>query len=145
MTWFICTALVLGAGYYVLLPLFREPKSLPGADLPAETELDWLLERKAVIYRNIKDLDFEHAMGRLSDADHGRLQADYKNDAALLLQKMDQLGDSAVLDETIEKDIAARTSALSAGKTRQKNLRCPSCGAETSPGKKYCADCGKRL
>ena len=145
MIWFICAALVLGTGYYVLIPLFREPKSVPGVDLPDETEFDWLLERKAVIYRNIKDLDFEHAMGRLSDADHGRLQADYKNDAALLLQKMDQLGDSAVLDESIEKEIAARASGRSMYKPRQKNIQCPSCGAETSPGKKYCADCGKRL
>ena len=81
-------------------------------DLPDETELDRLLDRKAVIYRNLKDLNFEHAMGRLSDADFHRLEADYKNDAALLLQKLDQLGDSKDLDNAIEKNIAARKATL---------------------------------
>jgi hypothetical protein len=145
MTWFLCAALVLVAGCYVLFPLFREAKGAPVLDLPDETELDRLLERKAVIYRNIKDLDFEHAMGRLSDADHQRLQADYKHDAALLLQKLDQMGASEDLDNAIEKDIAARKAALIAPETERKTSRCPSCGAETVPGKKYCADCGKRL
>lgn len=145
MTWFLCAALVLVTGCYVLFPLFREPKEAPELDLPDETEMDRLLDRKAVIYRNIKDLDFEHAMGRLSDEDYRRLQADDKNDAALLLQKLDQLGASGDLDSAIEKDIAARKTALAAPKTERKMFRCPACGAETVPGKKYCADCGKRL
>ena len=56
------------------IPLFREPKAALDIDLLAETELDRLLDRKAVIYRNLKDLEFEYAMGRLSDADFHRLR-----------------------------------------------------------------------
>jgi hypothetical protein len=145
MAWFACAALVIFAGCYVLFPLFREPKDTPVVDLPDETELDRLFDRKAVIYRNIKDLDFEYAMGRLSDADHQQLQADYKNDAALLLQKLGQLGASEELDNAIEKDISARKAALINPNADRKTFRCPSCGAETALGKKYCADCGKRL
>jgi hypothetical protein len=84
-------------------------------------------------------------MGRLTDADYHRLEADYKNDAALILQKLDQLGASADLDNAIEKDIAARKDALSVPQPDRKTPRCPACGAEIVPGKKYCADCGKRL
>jgi hypothetical protein len=145
MVWFACAALVLVTGCYILFPLFRQPKGTPGLDLPDETDLDRLLDRKAVVYRSLRDLDFEHAMGRLSDADYQRLQADYKNDAALLLQELDQLGDSEDLDKSIERDIAARKTAPAARETERKANRCPSCGAETVPGKKYCADCGKRL
>jgi len=145
MVWFACAALVIASGGYVLYPLFREPKGSPETGIPDEMELDRLLDRKAVIYRNIKDLEFEHAMGRLSDADYRRLEADYKNDAALILQKLDQLGASEDLDNAIEKDIAARKAALFAPQPDRKTLRCPACGAEAVPGKKYCADCGKRL
>jgi len=145
MVWFACAALAIVAGGYVLYPLFREPKGEQETDLPDEMELDRLLDRKAVIYRSIKDLEFEHAMGRLSDADYRRLEADYKNDAAIILQKLDQLGASEDLDKAIEKDLAARKGAPVAPQPDRKTLRCPACGAEVVPGKKYCADCGKRL
>ena len=145
MTWFACAVLVVAAGYYVLIPLFRETKSAPEADMPDEMELDRLMDRKAVIYRGIRDLEFEHAMGRLSDADFQRLQADYKKDAALILQKLDRLGVSEDFDNAIEKEIAARKTGLSVSPEKRKPSRCPSCGAETVPGKKFCADCGERL
>jgi hypothetical protein len=147
MIWLSCAALVAIAGFYVLVPLFAESKTAIDIELLAETELDRLLDRKAMIYRNVKDLDFEHAMGRLSDADYGALEADYKNDAAILLQKVDQLGASEGLDETIEKDIAARKAKLFASRPAQPKEapRCPSCGAEIIPGKKFCADCGQRI
>ena len=145
MIWLVCAGLVALAGGYVLSPLFRETKEAQGMDLPDETELDRLLDRKSVIYRSLKDLNFEYAMGRLTDADFRRLEADYKNDAALLLEKLDQLGDSKDLDNAIEKNIAARKAALFATGPDRKTGSCPSCGAEIVPGKKYCADCGKRL
>ena len=147
MIWIACAALVAIAGFYVLMPLFAESKAAIDIELLAETELDRLLDRKAVIYRNLKDLDFEHEMGRLSDADFNRLDADYKNDAAILIQKLDQLGASEDLDEEIEKEIAARKAKLfaSASAPSKEAPHCPSCGAALIPGKKFCADCGTQI
>src|SRR6266498_4766638 len=99
---FVCSALVVVAGAYVLTPLFKEPKGNIEVELLAETELDRLLNRKAVIYNNIKDLEFEYKMGRLSDPDYHRLGASYKAEAALVLQKLDQLGAEKNVDEQIE-------------------------------------------
>jgi hypothetical protein len=147
MIWISCAVVVAIAAFYVLRPLFSEAQAAIDIELLAETELDRLIDRKAVIYHNLKDLDFEHAMGRLSDADYGRLEADYKNDAAILLQKLDQLGASEGLDEAIDKDIAARKTKLfaTAAVPSKEIPRCPSCGAEIIPGKKFCGDCGKRI
>jgi hypothetical protein len=147
MLWILCAAVTLLAGAYVLAPLFREPTAALDVDLLAETALDRLLDRKSLIYRNLKDLEFEHAMGRLSEDDFGRLQADYKQEAVNILVKQDQLGASEGLDEAIEKDIAARKSRLfAAGAARvQEAPRCPACGAEIIAGKKFCADCGQRI
>ncbi len=146
MLWLVCTALVALTGFYVLVPLFKEPKGNLDIELLVETELDRLLERKAVVYSNLKDLEFEYKMGRLSDDDFRQLEAGYKNEAALILQGLDQLDASDNLDEAIEKDIASHKAKLQVpGLERAQASRCPSCGAEVVPGKKYCADCGHRL
>ena len=142
-----CALLTVVAGAFVLTPLFREPKGNLEVELLAETELDRLLNRKAIVYTNLKDLEFEYKMGRLGDADFKRLEAGYKGEAAALLQKLDQMGVEKDLDERIEKDIAASRSRLFSNAPAQTAgpRRCSSCGANLIPGKKFCADCGHRL
>src|SRR5512137_934401 len=83
---------------YVLMPLFTEPKGNLEVELLAETELDRLLSRKAVIYSNLKDLQFEYRMGRLGDADFHRLDAGFKSEAAEILHRLDRLGVEENLD-----------------------------------------------
>lgn len=147
MFWIPCTVLVLLAAYYVLRPLFREPEGSFEMELLAETELDRLMNLKAAVYGNLKDLEFEYKMGRLSDPDFRQLQAGYKQEAAGILQKLDQLNASENIESALEKDIAMRKSKRygSDGKREQTASRCPSCGAKIIPGKKFCADCGERL
>jgi len=132
------------AAIFVVMPLFREPKGNLEVELLAETELDRLLNRKAVIYSNLKDLEFEFKMGRLADGDFRRLESGFKTEAAEILQKLDQLGIEENLEDGIEKAIAARKTALAAGSGPAQS-RCPSCGAEILAGKRFCADCGRRL
>jgi hypothetical protein len=147
MFWLSCAALVVVAGYYVLLPLFRESRGSLDFDLLAETELDRLQDRKTVIYRNLKDLEFEYKMGRLSERDFEQLGAGYKNEAAAILQKLERLDAAEHLDGRIEREIASRKAALfgSGSKNARESSRCPSCGAEIISGKKYCGDCGHQL
>ena len=146
MLWIACTAIVMIAGFYTLRPLFRESEGNLDIDLLAETELDRLLDRKNVVYRNLRDLEFEHKMGRLTDSDFQQLAAGYKGEAASILQRLDQLNASENLDELIEKDIAARKSKPSGASRHDREPgRCPSCGALIIAGKKFCADCGQRL
>jgi hypothetical protein len=148
MLWIVCSAVVMIAGFYTLQPLFREPEGSLDIDLLAETELDRLLDRKNVIYRNLRDLELEHQMGRLSDADYQQLAAGYKNEAAAVLQRLDQLDASENLEAVIEKDIAARKAKLSGSGSKRRERepsRCPSCGSEIISGKKFCAECGQRL
>lgn len=137
----VLTALV---AIYILMPLFKEPKGNLEVELLAETELDRLLNRKAVVYSNLKDLEFEFKMGRLGDADFRRLEAGFKAEAAEILQKLDQLGVDDNLDDGIERAIAARKAEL-VSRVKPESRVCPSCGAEAAPGKQYCTECGRRL
>jgi hypothetical protein len=140
-----CSAMVLVAAVYVISPLFREPKGNLEVELLAETELDRLLNRKAIVYSNLKDLEFEYKMGRLSDADFRRLEAGFKGEAAVILQKLDGLGVDHNLDDSIEKAIEARKERLQGPSRSREPGRCPSCGAEVIAGKKFCADCGQLI
>ena len=137
----VCVAIATLAGVYVLVPLFKEPAGGPETDVWAETEIDRLLGRKATVFRNLKELEFDYEMGRLSDADFKRLQASYKAEAALVLQKLDQFGAEEDVDESIEREVATRKAAI----PRSSPSTCPSCGARLTPGKRFCGDCGQRL
>jgi len=55
------------------------------------------------------------------------------------------VGYSQALESAIERDIAVKKAALSDMQVGAVPLRCPACGAETLKGKRYCADCGRRL
>ena len=138
---------VVLAGFCVLTPLFREPKGNPEMELLAETEEDRLLNQKAVLYGSLKDLELEYAMGRLSDADFHQLATGYKNEAAAILQRLDQLGDTHNPNNATEKKMALRKSKQhGSGATEARDsFRCPSCGAPIIAGKKFCADCGRRF
>jgi hypothetical protein len=142
-----CSAVVVLAGVYVLAPLFQEPKGNLAVELLAETELDRLLNRKAVVYGNLKDLEFEYKMGRLGDVDFRRLENGYKLEAAAILQQLDQLGVEKDVDEHIEKEVAARKGVRTgpAAGSAPSTGKCPDCGSELISGKKFCADCGRRI
>jgi hypothetical protein len=142
-----CTVLTVLAGIFVLFPLFRKSDNSLDIEFLEETELDRLIERKTAIYRNLKDLAFEYEMGRLSDEDFRQLEAGYKNDAAAILQKLERIGASEHLDESIEKDIASKKNKDFSGASNspKKETKCSSCGANVIPGKNFCADCGHRL
>ena len=125
--WISCVILALAAGGYALWPLFGKTFD-ESVELPSETGADYLTDRKTAIYRNIKELEFEYKMGRLAESDFQRLEAEYKNEAVEILQKLDALNVNLITPET-----DAKTNT------------CPSCGAKTIPGKKFCADCGAKL
>jgi hypothetical protein len=131
MLWLTCGILVVGAGFFVLAPLFKESKHSLEGELLGETERDRLLNRKTVLYGNLKDLELEYALGRLSDADFHQLTTGYRNEAASILQRLDQLGNTQKPD--------------GAGRKVRKASRCPSCGAEIIPVKKVCNYCGRQL
>ena len=130
--WISCVILTFMVMLYVLRPLF-EKTAVASTGMLAETERDHLINRKAALYRNIRDLEFEHGMGRLAQADFQRLEMVYRSEAMEILKKLDRLPGSE--------------TAAPRPNSKQKTLTdsCPACGAKIIQGKKFCADCGARL
>ena len=56
-----------------------------------KTRLSFLLERKEVIYENLRDLNFDFRAGKYPQADYENLRSSLENEAAQILAEIDQL------------------------------------------------------
>ena len=59
--------------------------------LPVDAR-EQLLERRQTVFRALRELDFEHSAGHVSDDDYTDLQSRYETEAAAILTELDRLG-----------------------------------------------------
>ena len=57
-----------------------------------KTRIDYLRERKDVIYENLRDLNFEYRAGKYPEEDFLRQRDELEGEAASVLAEMDSLG-----------------------------------------------------
>jgi cytochrome c-type biogenesis protein CcmH/NrfG len=93
----ILAVIVIGvpALAFAVWPLLR--RGGPGALLPLPIDArEQLAEDKRAALRALRELEFEHAAGHLSDADHAELRARHEAEAARILAELDRLGPAPV-------------------------------------------------
>jgi hypothetical protein len=78
--------LLLACGAYIFWPQRRL------AAAPEKTRLDYLRERKEVIYENLRDLNFEYRAGKYPEADYATQRDSLEGEAASVLAEMESLG-----------------------------------------------------
>lgn len=66
------------------------PQAKPAAEVE-KTRLDYLRERREVIYDNLRDLQFEYQAGKYPEADFLAHRNALENEAAAVLSEMDAL------------------------------------------------------
>jgi hypothetical protein len=80
---------VLGVvGLIVTLPFFIDEKETPKGNIGG-SEKDRLVSEKEALYSTIKELDFDHQMGKLSDDDYKQLKSEYTQKALSVLKALD--------------------------------------------------------
>jgi len=57
-----------------------------------KTRLDYLRERKDVIYDNLRDLNFEYRAGKYPEEDYAAQRSSLEAEAATVLAEIDSLG-----------------------------------------------------
>ena len=57
-----------------------------------KTRLDYLRERKEVVYDNLRDLNFEYKAGKYPEDDFAKQRNSLESEAAKVLAEMDTLG-----------------------------------------------------
>ena len=80
-----CVLLTLGLAVYVFYP---EKKVAAQSE---KTRLEYLRERKAALYDNLRDLHFEHRAGKYRDEDYTSERAALEAEAAAVLTEIEQL------------------------------------------------------
>jgi hypothetical protein len=63
---------------------------------PHRTKLDQLLERRDMIYDNLRDLKFEYRAGKYSEGDYETMKVTLENEAALVLAEIEQVTESQI-------------------------------------------------
>ena len=97
------------------------------------------LEReKTLVLRAIKDLEFDRAMGKVSDKDFADVSARLRARAAGLLRQLDR---GANYRDEIERELAAR---LSVPGRRAAEGGCV-CGTTNDADARFCKGCGRKL
>jgi hypothetical protein len=97
-----------------------------------------VLERdKALVLRSIKELEFDRAMGKVSEKDFSEMSGRLRARAARLLRQLDA---GAGYREQIEREIERRIA-----KAPVATDVCASCGTKNDGDARFCKGCGKAL
>lgn len=120
----------LAALAYTLLPFVWLGRAHPLRDAGAED----LFIAKERIYANIKDLDFDHEVGKIEDSDYHAMRDHLKQEAAAIIERIDRLH-GGVGRAALEREIAQHRTARATA--------CPACGEPMVNGARFCNQCGK--
>jgi hypothetical protein len=118
----------------ILYTLFVRAQDLP--EVAPASPVQHLESRKAAIYENLRDLQFEYRVGKLSDEDYQRTKKDIQAELAVVLAEMDRLSQKPA------QPVAAAKAAPSFSDTARV---CPHCKARFEKPLKFCGECGKPM
>ncbi len=72
--------------------IFRPQSRFFSTPIREKTRVDYLRERKEVIYENLRDLNFEYRAGKFPEEDYARQRESLETEAAHVLGEMETLG-----------------------------------------------------
>jgi hypothetical protein len=119
----------------ILYTLFVRAQDLP--ETAPANPVQHLEGRKAAIYENLRDLQFEYRVGKLSDDDYQRTKKDMQAELAVVLAEMDRIQQKPASASPVAK--AAVVTAVDTARV------CPHCDAKFEKALKFCGECGKAM
>ena len=124
----VFTAVLVALGG-LLYCLVVRGKDLPPSGPASPTEA--LEEKKDAIFENLRDLQFEHRVGKLSDEDYQRSKLDLQRELAAVLARIDGFSGKEALPQPAPASLAG--------------VVCPKCGARFPQPMKFCGECGAAM
>jgi len=138
--------------WILLAPVLRPHRETPLADEPLDPEET----PKGVALTALKEIEFDRATGKLSDADYEQLKTRY---TAAAVGALRQEAASSAADD-VEAMIAGRVRSLrfagastppdavfcsTCGFRLEAPATCPRCAASLPPDSRFCESCGVRV
>ena len=147
----IFTAAIVGlAAWRTLAPFTGSDERAGRAVIGGRTRA--ALEReKTLVLRSLKDLEFDRAMGKVSEKDHAEMSARLRGRAAGLIGRLDA---GAGYRAEIEKEVARRIGRGRAtvdpasgrgSRAATVHRTCPACSGDNDLDARFCNHCGASL
>ena len=121
----------------IIFILGVRPKDLPEPE--PESPFEHLDERKAAIYENLRDLQFEYRLGKLSDEDYQTTKRDLQKELAGVLAEVDKVKLQLGVNGAVPAPVPAPKPVKALGTV------CPACGAKFEKELNFCGECGKPM
>jgi len=131
---FFASLLTIGVLVFILSV---RSKDLPEAE--PVSPFEHLDERKAAIYENLRDLQFEYRVGKLSDHDYQQTKLDLQKELAGILSEIDKL------KHAFASQTAGPEASKALAKKAAQRFVCPSCKADFPAPLRFCGECGKPM
>lgn len=112
--------IMLISGYILIQPFFRGTPTL-AISTDGNSDLKY---RKEELLKELKEIEFDYQMGKLSAEDYESLTREYKLRAAQVLQELKGVQPAA---------------------PEQKTSGCPACQSPLPDGAQFCPQCGTQL
>jgi len=140
--------LAAGAMYFVLLPILRPPIEAAGGETSVDEGDDPAddMSAQAVALRALKEIEFDRATGKLSDADYGSLKAKYTAEALAAMRGKSGVGSQEPGITAVPDSRLLTPKCPEHGTPREADaVFCPECGRRLGKAPGYCARCGTTL
>lgn len=133
----IVIAALIAVGAIVFILTVRA-KDLPEPE--PVSPFQHLDERKAAIYENLRDLQFEYRVGKLSDQDYQQTKKDLQRELAGVMAEVDRIKLQLSPNGSVPPPVVAAPAPEPIDP-----LTCPHCGAKFPQALKFCGECGKAM
>lgn len=101
-----------------------------------------LEQEKANTLRTIKELEFDRAMGKMSEEDFTEMSVRLRSRAARLIKQLDA---GSGYRPRIEQDLAKRLGDTAVPQKPHAQRACVTCATPNDTDAKFCKNCGERL
>lgn len=163
---FLFSALTLWALYRIVAPFMESPREQLRFEMLDEElgQIEQLVARKSVLLQTLRDIEFDHNTGKLSDEDYERLRKKHEIRAVRVMRDLERLRSSGDVDEEIDRELAERLrnrveqrpdavpGQLDANAVAGDDFgagpptrECPACARQLAPDARFCDGCGTEL
>jgi hypothetical protein len=112
-----------------------------------------LTEHKRRVLRALKDLESEHAIGKIDDADYDAISLDYRQEAKSVMRKLDEEvapsraeAEKLALEYVARQGLGAKAASNRPRMTKgAERVVCVSCKTSNEPDATFCKQCGSAM
>jgi len=141
MTYLAAIMIVAAVALFVAAPLTEGLRRRWRTDAGA-LEIERIDHERALAMQGLRELEFDHEMGKVDAADYQSLRASLENRALAAMTALDRARNLPLQPRRIGS--VAPLASSSRDPAQRANF-CPQCGARSTMGHNFCGECGASL